>query len=488
MIPLRYRLRETVRLKPVSEGAWLVASESPLVALTVNAGAARLLEKTREGASVAEIAGCEVSGERVFHLCEYFRSRGILEVGRVEVAKDIAPQVTVIVPVKDRADDLEECLLALSRLDYPHERLEVIVVDDGSDDPAAIRRVVERGGGRLLVNEHNRGPSYSRNRAAEEAMGEILAFVDSDCVVSPAWLRELTPYFVWDRVGAVGGRTVGYHAESRLDRYEQVASPLDMGKHLRIEGRGDSTFYVPTCNLLIRRSRYRELGGLREDLTVGEDVDLCWRLRAQGCYLLYAPEGLVRHKHRSRLISMLQRRAEYGTSEAVLHALHPGKRKRFPLAPAPLATAAILSAVLVGRRLKLLPVCLVPALGDMGCRVLRLRHSGAGLPTRSVGISVLRGHMSMIYFVYFHLVRYYLVPLVAFGFIVRGLWRLIAAAVLYAGGVDYFTRKPRMGYSTYLGYYLAEHIAYQIGVAAGCIQSRTARSYLPAVYRRSPPA
>jgi mycofactocin system glycosyltransferase len=449
--------------------------------VTVNAAAARLLRRTRHGASIVDLAAeLRTPDERIFALCEHLRGRGFLEVCRAAPDPGFAPSVTVIVPTLDRADDLDECLDALAHLDYPANRLEVIVVDDGSVDAAAIAGVVARHGGRLLLNERNQGPAYSRNRAAREAAGEILAFVDSDCVAGPGWLRELTPYFSWDRVGAVGGRTVGYYTESRLDRYEEVASPLDMGTHLLLEAQGTDTFYVPTCNFLVRRSLYQDLGGLREDLLVGEDVDLCWRLRGLGNYLVYAPEGRVRHKHRNRLGPMLRRRADYGTSEATLHALHPDKRKRFPLAPAPLATVALLSAAVIGVEPWLLPACLAPALWDGRRRVLRLRQSGVDLPTRRVCSAVLRGHLSMVYFIYFHLVRYYLAPLAAAGLLAPGVWLLTALAILYSSAVDYSTRRPRISYPTYLGYYLAEHAAYQLGVITGCVQSRTFRSYLPA--------
>ncbi len=484
MIPLEYRLRESVRFEQNTDGTWCVVSELPLSVVTVNASAVRLLERTRDGASITDIAAeLRIPEERIFTLCEYFRGRGILEVGRSSPDPDFAPSATVIVPTRDRANDLDDCLGALAHLDYPRDRLEVIVVDDGSADPDAVAEVVARHGCRLLVNERNRGPSYSRNRAAREAAGEILALVDSDCVTGPGWLRELTPYFSWERVGAVGGRTLGYYTESRLDRYEEVASPLDMGRHLVLKTRGSDTFYVPTCNLLVRRSVYLDLGGLREDLLVGEDVDFCWRLRASGAYLVYAPEGTVRHKHRNHLGSMLQRRADYGTSEATLHALHRDKRKRFPLAPAPLATVTMFSAALVGMQPGLLPICLAPPLWDGARRSLHLRRSGIDLPAGRVWSSVFRGHLSMLYFVYFHLVRYYLVPLATAGLFAPGVRLLTAFAVLYSSAVDYSTKGPRIGYPTYLGYYLAEHTAYQMGVIAGCVRARTFRSYLPAVQR-----
>ncbi len=484
MIPLEYRLRGSVRLEPNADGTWRVVSESPLSVLTVNAAARRLLESARSGVCITDIAsGLGLPEERAFVLCEYFRSRGILEVREKHPDADIAPSVTVIVPTRDRAGDLDECLGALARLEYPRDRLEVIVVDDGSTDSEAVARVVSDHGGRLLANACNRGPSYSRNRAAREAAGKILALLDSDCVADPGWLRELTPYFSWERVGAVGGRTVGYHTESTLDRYETVSSPLDMGKHLVVKERGTDTFYVPTCNLLVRRSSYSELGGLREDLSVGEDVDFCWRLRASGDYLVYAPEGVVRHKHRNQLGAMLRRRADYGTSEATLHALHRDKRKSFPLAPAPLATTALFSAALVGRRPGLLPTCLAPVLWDGVRRTQHLQRSRVDLPARRVWSSVSREHLAMLYFAYFHLVRYYLVPLTAAGLFVPGVRLLPVFAALYSAAVDYSTKRPRLDFPTYLGYYVAEHAAYQIGVLVGCVRARTFRSYLPLLQR-----
>jgi len=224
-------------------------------------------------------------------------------------------------------------------------------------------------------------------------------------------------------------------------------------------------------------------GGLREDLSVGEDVDFCWRLRASGEYLVYAPEGAVRHKHRSQLDAMLRRRADYGTSEATLHALHREKRKRFPLAPAPLATVFLCSATLVARRPGLIPICLAPLVWDGVRRSLNLRRRRVDTPVLRVWSSVSRQHLAMLYYAYFHLVRYYLVPLTAAGLFVPGIRLLNVIAVLYAAGVDYSTKQPRLDFGTYLGYYVAEHAAYQVGVLVGCIRSRTFRSYLPILER-----
>ncbi len=481
MIPLSYRLRAGVAFDTTAEGKQRVVCSLPLSVMSVNAGAVRMLEAARQGATVTRLAtAVGTDEERVLRLCERFRSRGILEVVGAQADPAWAPRVSVVIPTKDRPDDLADCLGALALLDYPPDLLEVIVVDDGSERPDVTESVAARYGARFLANEGNQGQSYSRNRAAREAGGEILAFIDSDCVAEQGWLRDLVPYFAWQAAVAVGGRVAGYYDRSRLDRYEQVASPLDMGGHVLLAAAGTDTFYVPTCNLLVRRTAYLALGGLREELRVGEDVDLCWRLRAAGGYLIYAAAGTVRHKHRARLSAMLRRRAEYGTSEAPLHSLHPDKRKRFPMAFAPLASVIALSAALILLQPWLLLATLGPPLWEGMRRSMRLRRAGVHVPTRRVWFAVARGHLSMLHFVLFHLVRYYLVVLAGIGLLVHGVWLFAAVALVYVSAIDYWIRRPRLSYPVFLGFFMAEHVAYQIGVAVGCGRAGSARSYLPA--------
>lgn len=482
MIPFSYRLRDRVRLEDTGDGRWRAICDLPLSVVSINAAAARLLTLTRGGIAITDLAtALSVDEEQVLKLCEYFRGKGVLDVASVRADPPVAPMVSVIVPCKDREAELDECLAALSALKYPRDRYEVIVVDDGSTDGTVA--VAGRYPCQLVLNGTNRGQSYSRNVGARRASGEILAFLDSDCVAEPDWLRDLVPYFSWSRVAALGGYVAGYHERSRLDRYEQVASSLNMGERLLMAADDPGTFYVPTCNLLVRHAAYSAVGGIREDLHLGEDVDLCWRLRARGEYVLYVPQGKVRHKHRNHLGAMVRRRAEYGTSEAVLHALHPEKQKRFGLKPSPVVSSAVLATALIGRQPWLLGACLLPVLWDGSRRLLHLRREGARVAWRWVWFAVLRGHLSTSYFLLFHLVRYYLLLMVAAGFAFPGVWLFAGFAVLYTSLVDFSVKHPRLWYPTFLFFYLAEHGAYQAGVLVGCVRSRSFRSYVP-TFRR----
>jgi mycofactocin system glycosyltransferase len=474
VIPLSYRLRGRVRLAAVA-GAPHAVCDLPLAVLRLDRRSARLLEMTAAGVAVDELAaGLCTDPERVVRLCEYFRSRGLLDV-ELDRADGPAPSVTVIVPVKDRADDLDVCLASLARLDYPRELLEVIVVDDGSSDESAA--VAGRRSCTVLVNGRTRGQSYARNLAASQASGELLAFTDSDCVVDPGWLRELVVPFVWPRVSAVGGGVESCFSTTLLDRYEQAASSLDMGRRLLVSLDSVDTFYVPTCNLLVRRDAYREVGGLREDLHVGEDVDLCWRLRARGDVLMYTPGGRVQHKHRNRWPAMLRRRAEYGTSEAALYSIHADKRKRLLVPPLPALSLAVVLAVLLLRNLRLAPLALLPWTVDVARRLLNLHGEGVAVSSSLVGFSALRVHLSLAHSLLFLAVRYGLIGLAVAAVLFPRLRLPVAFAVLYTSAVDYSVKRPRMSYPSFVGCSVLEHSAYQVGVALGCLRRRTLRPY-----------
>jgi GT2 family glycosyltransferase len=83
--------------------------------------------------------------------------------------------------------------------------------------------------------------------------------------------------------------------------------------------------------MLVKKNVFLETDGFLKGMNIGEDVDFCWRIRDSGSDLLYVPFGIVKHKHRNRVVNMFKRRDEYGTSEAVLYDLHRDKRKRFPV-------------------------------------------------------------------------------------------------------------------------------------------------------------
>ena len=116
---------------------------------------------------------------------------------------------SIVVPSRDRPRRLRSCLDAVSRIAFPRERFETIVVDDGGRESlapegweAAARAEAQ------VVRQPPAGPGAARNRGAAEARGEVLVFLDDDCAPVPDWLAALDRALAANPGAGVGGRTV----------------------------------------------------------------------------------------------------------------------------------------------------------------------------------------------------------------------------------------------------------------------------------------
>jgi mycofactocin glycosyltransferase len=482
MIPLEYTLREGIRVQEQGDRG-LVISDVPLNVVSVSKGAAQILQSCNGGRSINELATGRngFTEENVFQVCEYFRKRAMLEVSP-SGPFDYCPTVSVIIPSRDRRADLLECLEAVHDLGYPRDKVEVIVVDDGSCDGTvdAIKALHCK----VLSNSRPRGQSFCRNEGASAARGEILAFIDSDCIPDRAWLKDLVSFFCWDSVGAVGGYVDGYFREASLDRYEKSCSSLNMGRYFLWGGRDDSTMYVPTCNLLVRSTTYGVAGGIREEMLVGEDVDLCWRIREAGQKVIYVPSGVVKHKHRSKLARMLFRKAQYGTSEALLHKLHPEKRKVFQVPPLALSAFAFLVLAILIPSAAVLLGTLGSVFLDAVLKAYRILRLNSRIVWWKIIYSVVRSHFAFAYTASFHLVRYYLLLFLLICLFHPPLILFVICILLLSAVCDYHLKKPDLAFLPFLCYYTLEHMSYQIGVFVGCLKEKTFMSYIPRFFRR----
>ena len=126
-----------------------------------------------------------------------------------ETRDDFEPKVTVVIPMFNEGEAIKETLQSLLASDYPRDKFEVVVVDDcSSDNSYELAREMARGTNgqlRVIRNRHNLGKRRSINRAVAASQAEIIVSVDSDVVVDPDAIRQLTRRFVDDRIAAVGG-------------------------------------------------------------------------------------------------------------------------------------------------------------------------------------------------------------------------------------------------------------------------------------------
>jgi mycofactocin system glycosyltransferase len=465
---MNYRLAAGISIEEQGDGGLLVATR-PLRLVQLNRPLLRLARRLQEESVTPASAAEETALERLV-------KRGFVTSEYPPLDEAELPKVSIIIPVKDRPVDLRLCLESLTALDYPSERMEIIVVDDGSSDNTP--QVACELGARLVHSGAiGGGPAAARNHGAQAASGEILAFIDSDCTASAAWLRELLPAFSAPLVAAVGGWVDGMHSAAPLDRYEAVMSSLNLGRRAMSGGAGGDTFYLPSCNLLVRRDAFVRAGGFRAELQVGEDVDFTWRLRDAGRSIVYLPQGSVCHAHRSRLWPFMKRRFDYGTSEGMLQQLHPVRGKKMLLPPLLTTILALLALALVGRSLWPLLPALLLFLGDLALTGRRIRAQGVTLARGKVLLARARTIGSLAYYLGYHLLRYYLVPLLLTSCLHPPFGFLICFALVGVAMVDHQVRKAQLALPFFTFYYFLEQLAYGSGVFMGCLRLKTFASY-----------
>lgn len=383
--------------------------------------------------------------------------------------------VTVVVPVRDRAAELDRCLTAIGT-HHP-----VVVVDDGSSDPRAIAGIVRQHGARLVRREVNGGPAAARNTALAMIDTELVAFVDSDCVVPPDWIASLAGHLADPMVAAVAPRVVALPEPGRpgpppwWSGYVQARSPLDLGDRAARVLPMSPVSYVPTAALVGRRAALGE--GFDERLRYGEDVDLIWRLIDAGWSVRYEPSVQVAHGEPLEAVHLLRRRFRYGTSAAPLALRHP--RSLSPLVVDPWCIATL--AALVARRPRLALVAQAT-----GAVLLARRLHRGGLPA-TVAAATTGAAARDTWLGVGRWVTQLALPAAAVVGSRRGRRLGMLSLLLATPLVDWRRRHPALDPARFAGAHLADEVAYGLGVWTGCIRHRTAAPLVPriAIPRRS---
>jgi glycosyltransferase involved in cell wall biosynthesis len=226
-----------------------------------------------------------------------------------------SPFVSVVIPTYARPALLQRCLDALLVQDYPIDRMEIIVVEDGG--PAEAAAVVERTRARTRVALRHigvprGGPAAARNKGWQAARGELIGFTDDDTIPDPRWLAEGAASYM-NGAGVISGSTT----------VPLGPRPTDADRNTQ----GLERATLATCNAFCRRSLLELVGGFDERFTRAyrEDSDLEFTLRDAGARLVRNPRAVVTHPPRteSRFVSVRQQRNQF--FDALLYRKHPRK-------------------------------------------------------------------------------------------------------------------------------------------------------------------
>jgi cellulose synthase/poly-beta-1,6-N-acetylglucosamine synthase-like glycosyltransferase len=225
------------------------------------------------------------------------------------------PSFSLIVPAKDEERVVGRLLEALLRLDYPLEKKEIIVVEDGSKDETA--RVCAEYADRYprVVRFYHRSSSNGKpnalNFAVERARGDIIGIFDADNVPEKDVLMKAASYFYGGSLVALQGKAYslnsGQNLITRMVSYEEAAwyNAYIMGK----EALGLFVPFTGTC-MFIRRRVFEEVGGWDEG-SVAEDVEFAARLLKHGRTVKFAPDVASWQESPSKLRQLMKQRVRW---------------------------------------------------------------------------------------------------------------------------------------------------------------------------------
>lgn len=214
--------------------------------------------------------------------------------------------ISIIIPALNEEKMIGRCFESLTKLDFARERFEVILVDNGSRDNtlAIVESFDDRLNIRILQNTGVR-ISALRNTGAQVASGNILAFLDADCLAPSDWLDRIFALAPADGAGVLGAHYLLPESSSWVGRtwhrYQEAPKAGEVS-------------HIPAGDLIMRRDDFLRLGGFDETIQTNEDYELCERARAAGMKVRAFPEiGVVHLGTAQSLKVFFRKQAWHGT-------------------------------------------------------------------------------------------------------------------------------------------------------------------------------
>ena len=254
------------------------------------------------------------------------------------------PRVSIIIPVKNVERTLNIMFEALLAVNYPKDKMELILADGGSaDQTISIIKDWQKKYSFIKLTEvrNSRSPGEARNQALKLVTGEYVLFTDGDCAVEKDWIHHLLEPFASDpKIGAVGGEilTLRLEEDNLTESYCEQVHFLEVAGRAGVKASGympnikrylpskvDGDIHSPffaTANVAYPKRIIDEMSGEFWHYPTGEDVDFSIRIQKAGYKLYFRKEAVVKHMHRTDLKSYKKQWWGYGYGHPLLVLKH----------------------------------------------------------------------------------------------------------------------------------------------------------------------
>jgi glycosyltransferase involved in cell wall biosynthesis len=236
------------------------------------------------------------------------------------------PKFSVVVPVYNRPDELQELLFSLTTQTY--KNFDVVIVEDGSSIPS--KPVVEKFSSQLniiYIVKQNSGPGPSRNVGFQAAVGDYFVVFDSDCILPENYFQAVIDFMNVTPLDAWGGPDRAHENFTILQRAMgyTMSSPLTTGG-IRGGKKHVGWFQPRSFNMGISRKVFEETGGFMFD-RYAEDIEFSIRMKQKGFRVVLIPDAFVYHKRRTTLAQFYRQVSSFGKGRALIGKKYPSEIK-----------------------------------------------------------------------------------------------------------------------------------------------------------------
>jgi GT2 family glycosyltransferase len=230
------------------------------------------------------------------------------------------PKISIIIVNFNGLPHLLNCISSIEQINYPKERIEVILVDNASKDESVHLVKIKFPWIKILILPKNYGYAGGCNKGANASNGDYLVFLNNDTKVDSEWLVNLIKVMEKNSlIGICGSKLLFLNEPNVINHAGGKISLIGSGYDIDFGEQNKKNIAFPTlvgyvsgASLMIRRRTFIELKGFDPDYFMYcEDVDICWRAWLKGYKVVHVPSSIAYHKFRGSLMHGLAEMEEY---------------------------------------------------------------------------------------------------------------------------------------------------------------------------------
>ena len=230
--------------------------------------------------------------------------------------------ISIVIPTYNRKEILKKCLDSIFEQKYPRENFEVIVIDDSSGDGTRelLSNLSRKHDNVMYFMQQHKGPAAARNLGAKVSRGEIIAFIDDDCIAGTDWLKRMVyGHFQNPGITCIGGTTLTSDTKASV-LVSQFLSTCSIETCLK--GKQEVIFF-PTCNVSLKRKIFEKYL-FQENFLLpgGEDLEFFWRLFKEGHRFIWDRQMEVVHFRNKSLSAFVKQAHIYGRGNLLVQYIH----------------------------------------------------------------------------------------------------------------------------------------------------------------------